>query len=563
MLDLVLHPACRQLLCFQSAARLRKLLGGFSSPRRFVLSCLGLALMIFWLGNAVLSVLLRQANSLETLRTWIPLGLTAYGAWHVLKLMYRRPEHGIDWSAAELEYLCTAPLPRRQLLRYRMVQIALASLPKAICFAALMIPDLPQPLFGLVGALLALVFLELIRMACEIGAHAVSTATYRWFRILAILITLGLLAAVGSALLQRLSDPATVRSPLFVFEHVLQLCSRWSQTSIGKLLLIPCSLFGQIITTVELNSAAVVRVGVAAMLVGSLSGLVLVVDGWANRMVKRRERASFHRSHDRCAPRQLRVGAAPVRLPRVPLLAGAGPVFWRQLLGAWHYRTSLLVALILPTVLACTPMIAFRSPELLLVNIVGALVFYSFLLLPAAFKFDFRRDVDRIALLKTLPTPAWALVCGQLATPVTLATLYQLTVLGFAWATMSISPVLILASVLLLFPVNVLIFAVENLIFLLYPHRLQQEGFDVFLRSTLTFTGKGLAFLLGAGVFFVWAMCSRYLADLLATQAAVAVSSRAIFMSGAWIFVCAVTAVCTWLLVLAYHRFDPSRDVPA
>ena len=39
---------------------------------------------------------------------------------------------------------------------------------------------------------------------------------------------------------------------------------------------------------------------------------------------------------------------------------------------------------------------------------------------------------------------------------------------------------------------NVLIFALDNIIFLLYPYRVQQEGLEIFLRTMLTFTGKGI-----------------------------------------------------------------------
>ena len=46
---------------------------------------------------------------------------------------------------------------------------------------------------------------------------------------------------------------------------------------------------------------------------------------------------------------------------------------------------------------------------------------------------------------------------------------------------------------------NVLVFALDNLIFLLYPYRMQQEGMEIFLRTMLTFTGKGLLFVLGLG----------------------------------------------------------------
>ena len=40
--------------------------------------------------------------------------------------------------------------------------------------------------------------------------------------------------------------------------------------------------------------------------------------------------------------------------------------------------------------------------------------------------FDFRGDVDQMALLKTLPAPAWRLALGQVLTPVLIFTLLPL-----------------------------------------------------------------------------------------------------------------------------------------
>jgi hypothetical protein len=47
---------------------------------------------------------------------------------------------------------------------------------------------------------------------------------------------------------------------------------------------------------------------------------------------------------------------------------------------------------------------------------------------------------------------------------------------------------------LVMIPLNVLVFGLDNLIYLLYPYRVQQEGLEIFLRTMLTFTGKGLLF---------------------------------------------------------------------
>ena len=200
----------------------------------------------------------------------------------------------------------------------------------------------------------------------------------------------------------------------------------------------------------------------------------------------------------------------------------------------------------------------------MLIHLVSALVFYSFLLLPTAFKFDFRRDVNRLATLKCLPISSTAVTLGQLAVPVLLCTLFQTSVLLIALATRPYHPGLLALAVLVLVPTNVLIFSLENLIFLLYPYRLNQEGLGVFFRSILTFTGKGLLFAAGLAVVLLWAVVAHHLTSHMQLQASGRWNVPALlFMSGLWLLVTVAAVAATSLLSHVYRRFDPSQDAPA
>ena len=55
----------------------------------------------------------------------------------------------------------------------------------------------------------------------------------------------------------------------------------------------------------------------------------------------------------------------------------------------------------------------------------GTLAFYTFLLLPTAVRFDFRRDLDRMAMFKGLPISPAATVIGQTITPILIATRFK------------------------------------------------------------------------------------------------------------------------------------------
>ena len=178
----MLHPALRQLLRSQTAAKWRRLRRAFSSRRRGVLAILAASLAVVWCGNVIMSVLLREPTSPERFARLVPTGLFVYAMWHVLKTAFKRPDDAIEWTSAEREFVCAAPFERHELIFYRLASILNATLAKAACFTLLMLPDLRQPLGGLVGMLLALIFLDLLRLIVEITAHGLGTTTYRRFR---------------------------------------------------------------------------------------------------------------------------------------------------------------------------------------------------------------------------------------------------------------------------------------------------------------------------------------------------------------------------------------------
>ncbi len=62
------HPATLELLRLQSRGRRRRLWQRFRQKRRLALSVVAAALAVIWLGNAVMTVWLRESASPDTLR---------------------------------------------------------------------------------------------------------------------------------------------------------------------------------------------------------------------------------------------------------------------------------------------------------------------------------------------------------------------------------------------------------------------------------------------------------------------------------------------------------------
>ena len=109
---------------------------------------------------------------------------------------------------------------------------------------------------------------------------------------------------------------------------------------------------------------------------------------------------------------------------------------------------------------------------------------------------------------------------------------------------------------------NLLIMSFENLIFMLHPYRRNKEGVDVFLRTILTFTGKGLTWGAGAALVLLWALACRYLADNVVVFNGLSPSTVAttLLLGGFTALVMSVSTAIIFSLVRLFEQYDPSND---
>ena len=102
-------------------------------------------------------------------------------------------------------------------------------------------------------------------------------------------------------------------------------------------------------------------------------------------------------------------------------------------------------------------------------------------------------------------------------------------VLAFAMVARSLPPHYWFTTLAVMLPLNALVFSLDNLIYLLYPYRLQQEGVEIFVRTMLTFTGKGLLFALGLGAMSIWGFGAALLTREISHWTAFAIDPFAVF----------------------------------
>jgi hypothetical protein len=569
MTSIFFHPATAQLLRLQSRGRRRRIWRRFCQPRRLVLSAIACALAVVWIGNAAMTVWLRDSAAPETLRALLSLGLLLYAGWHVAKAAFFRPENPFDSSPGEREIFASTPLRPCDLVGYQLASVTVTTFVKSALFTLLLLPDLHCLPLGLVGVSLAMVTLELLRMAVDITAWGMSRAAFLVYR--ALVVAALLAAGVGGGGV--IVHSGALAGPLYVGQGlslpVLDIVLQLNASAIG-LAVLPFLPLVDLTLADSLTPAAAIRAVAALAVVSALAaGVVLLYAATVRRVAVREKRGYRLAVHapelasSAAGSREPSPTAVPLRIEwRIPRCGGAGALAWRQLIGARRRAGSLLTAMIAPAVLACTPCFVISDAFVALLATAGTLAFYTFLLLPTALRFDFRRDLDRLTTFKALPITPAALVIGQTLPPALIATLFQSVLLAFAILMRSLPPHLWFGVMLVMAPLNVLVFGLENLIYLLYPYRVQQEGLEIFVRTMLNFTGKGLLFTVGLIAVSAWGFAAADVAHAFSSLGGGTVSAASVFTAGMSVGPTLLAALVLCILCRTFRNLDAAEDIP-
>lgn len=568
MTTALFHPATVQLLRLQSRGRSRRMWARFCQPRRLILSAIACALAVFWLGNAAMTIWLRESASPETLRALLSLGLIMYVGWHFTKAAFFRPESPFDWMPAERDVLLAMPLRPRDLVAYQLASVTVTTILKAGLFTILLLPDLRCLPLGLAGLVLVMMALEILRLAIEIATWGMGRLAFQAYRatVLAVLLATGFAAIVVFLRSDILSGQINVGEGLR--QRLLDILVQLND-SVFLYVAIPFQPFLDLILANALTAA---KAWLAALALATVAGLAASVIGLYTataRCVAKRERHVYDANSVGRDAGSTRNAVRPTLSPeckrplqRIPRFGGAGALAWRQLVGARRHWGSLLTAMIAPAVLAVIPCFIVADSHMAFLATAGALAFYTFLLLPTALRFDFRRDLDRLATLKGLPITPTVAAIGQTLAPVLIATFFQSGVLALASISRSVPPHHVLMALLLIIPLNVLVFALDNLIYLLYPYRMQQEGLEIFLRTMLTFTGKGLLFTAGLVALSGWVLSATTLAERCSDWTSITINAAAVCLGGMIAGPSLLAALVLYGLCRAYRNIDPIEDVP-
>lgn len=539
-----MNQALQKLLRLRLRAGARRMLRGMKTVRGAVFSLIGLATLVLWLGPNMVIVLAQGPRvDPEPFRELFPLGLLGIC---LLSLLTSSERGGIHFTPAEVDLLFSAPFTRRELLIYKLSVGLAGSLFAGLVFSVFFLRVARLWTAAFVGCLLALMAIQLLSTVVVLAGQTVAQRAYTRLRRLTLVVLIGLIA-LG---ISRVTAGGLVGG-------LLPLARSVNQSALGSLALAPLAVFGWTITADCWFPDFFLWATLAALVDLALLGLVLRLDvnymessiSVSQKLYQRLQRAR-RGNMSWAAP-----STAKWRLPPFPWLGGMGPTIRRQLTAALHSVRGLAMALLIPA-MAMLPAVMLGDHNRGMQG--GVLAFpllFLTLIMTRMLPFDFRGDLDHLDWLKSLPLRPMALAAGQLVVPVFLMTVIQLlSFSALALVAGRCDPVLIEIAAFTP-PLNLLLFAVDNLVFLLFPVRLVAStpgDFQHMGRSMVEMLLKTIALGLCLGVAAALGALAYYFINESWTAALVV----------AWLGLTAEAILLIPCIAWAYQRFDVSVDTP-
>lgn len=457
----------------------------------------------------------------------------------------------ILFTPAEIQFLFCGPFTRRQLLTYKLLSQFLMTIPFGL-FMAIMFRDAAGTyLTAVAGALLIFTFMQLFGLAVNFTASYFSALAYNRFRKIVLFAVLGGLIIGGVLLFQRHSAGG----------NVIQTLKAIEQQPVVHRLLTPFRWYSQVLTARNLGEFWLPALGALGINAGLLA-LVYFLDA------KFLETVSVASEKTYAKIERMRRGGSPFhhvgqpqiirrQVPSFPYWGGIGPVFWRQFVTAQRSQRAFLFMIIIMLLSTIGPIIAIVSrqkvEEGMHWGLAGIMLMMS-LFVHQFLAFDFRSDVDRIEVLKTLPLPAWRIAVGQLLAPVIFVSLVQVTLVAVLYAVLgTIGPLVPIVAAFAI-PFNMALVGIDNFLFLLFPARTVPTTPGDFSHG-----GRQMLLFLGRMIGLTIALALPAIAG-----GVTYVFTKSLWLAGvaAWFLLVMVCWLPVPLVAWAFKRFDVARDTP-
>ena len=419
----------------------------------------------------------RQALG-EQIITFMPLSMLGLSLLTVV--MTTGPT--FHFSPNEINFLFTGPFRRRDLIVYKFGAYLAGVILSSVFVTLIAPPQTGSPLSVFIATLLTLVFVQLSSAAISMTGHALDGSRFAKIRWPAIA---SFCAIIAGTVIYAWATPD---------RSIVDLLSEFRHSWIGTVILIPYIVFAELFVATSASDLALWAL-VAVVINTALLRAVIALDALttdrslaenarlSNRWERIKQGGSFW------ATEQTEVRS----IRRAPILGGLGPIAARQVLNA--LRNSLRLIVVFIGLAACIPPVslALGAPATDAQTLMIIYIFIAFIL-PRNMVCDFRGDLSRMEIYKTLPIAPWRICASQLVVQTLLAYAIALTIIASALVfdeKVTTQVALLLAAFAL--PLTFLIYAVENTIHLLFPTKLVAMGradFEFLGRSIVEFIAK-------------------------------------------------------------------------
>lgn len=538
----MLHPALFLLMRLQTRAVFRRTLRGLRSPKKLVFIVVAGLVFLMWLGPTLFAVGATSRTDPHAVRAVAPLILLLMC---MLTLFGGAGDRVISFTPGEVNFLFPGPFTRRQLLFYKLARTLGGALVSGSIFSVVLLRHASMWPAAFVGGVLAMMLVQFLTLSLAMIAQSIGARAYTIGRRVALGVVL---AGVALALGPGVRD--MFGGGLSETLHTLQ------HSTPARVALAPFVPFTHTFTATTW-AELVLWGGVSAALNLALLLLVIRLDAdYREAALAASERTFERRRRARRGEILARVGGRAgtprrTRFKMFPWLGGAGPTAWRQLTVALRTSRGILLFLLLLSI-GVAPAL-FVTQHHLVPVILAAIWLTVFLTM--VLRFDFRAELEQMDWLKALPLSPTATAAGQIAVPVFILTTVQAILLGYAAAIAEPDQrPFILAALAFLLPFNVLMMAVENLLFLLFPAR--QVGAAP---GDVAMMGRQVVFFM-LKLLIVAAACGVVAVFGVAAALSLGITAGVVT---ALITLCVVAAATVPCVGQAYRRFDPSADTPA
>ena len=468
------------------------------------------------------------------IETFMPLAL--FGMTLLTVLLSTGPS--FHFSPTEINLLFVGPFSRRDLILYKFIAYATGAALSAALVAPFAQSQTGSALSAFTATFLTLLFVQLNSAAVGMAWQAFEgnrLARLKW-PVTAVVF----LIAIGAVIHAWATPDRTV------FDLLSDLRHSW----IGTVILMPFIVFAELFLAQTLFPQLALWATIAILINAALLWAIIRLDGrTSERSLSENTRLSDRWERMKQGGSFWATERSEIRSIRTaPTLGGLGPIAWRQAIKAVRNSSKLIIIFIVAAACAGPLSSATGIP----ITDDRALVFIFFFfgfILPRTLICDFRGDLSRMETYKMLPIAPWRICTGQLVVQVLLSYVVVLTmIVSVLLFEDRVAAPVALALAAFALPLTLLIYAVENTVFLLFPTKLIPMGradFEFLGRTLVEFITKTIIILFavsmaaGVGVFVFWTLRTTLVLPGLAS----------------WVSLTLIGGLATIVMQYAFKRF--------